>query len=107
MTKYQQLMPDPFDSGETTSEAFMARFCHNASMRRSLSGVFISWRSIVTAMLEEIAAIAGNSIFIAYRSPDHGSSFAFRVKQRRKIQLKAGQQGVRWSGLFDVLFRCS
>ena len=62
-------------------------------MRRSLSGVLISWRSTVADMVEEIAAIAGNSIFIAYHTPDHGRSFAFclRVKQRGRIQLKAGQ----------------
>ena len=83
----------PCHSGETTSEAFVARFCHNASMRRSLSGVLISWRSIVADMVKEIAAIAGNSIFIAYRTPDRGrsSDCCLRVKRSWKVQLKAGQ----------------
>ncbi|MFM7374868.1 MAG: hypothetical protein ACKO39_06935, partial [Chthoniobacterales bacterium] len=44
-------------------------------------------------MVEEIAAIAGNSIFIAYRSPDHGrsSDCCLRLKRSWKNQLKAGQ----------------
>ena len=62
-------------------------------MRRSLSGVVISWRSIVADMVKEIAAIAGNSIFIAYRTPDRerGSDYCLRVKRSWKVQLKAGQ----------------